>query len=190
MTRTPRLAAYGAALLLAAVVTAESLQPAPAPVRGSGTELPLPSPVRPIVAAGAPDDAPLQSWVETILARPLFSRDRRPADAPAASAAAPDLPRLTGVAVSPAGRQAIFAAAAGGKPLVASVGDHVAGYVVQAIEPGAVTILGPGGPRLLQPGFAGPAPLAITANRRVEPNSGPLLDLPPNRVRFAPLSQP
>ena len=191
MTRTPRLAFYGAALLLAAVVATEMLQPAPALVRGPGADLPLPERTQPAPAAGAQDGVSLQSWVETILARPLFSRDRRPAAAPAASAATPDnLPRLTGVAVSPAGRHAIFAAATGGKPLVASVGDHVAGYVVQAIEPGAVTILGPGGPRVLQPGFAGPAPLAVVASRRFEPNSGPLLDIPPNRIRFAPSAQP
>jgi len=191
MRRTPQLAAYGTALLLAAAVAAELLGTGPAMLRAPGAALPLPSPTQPVAADETRADAQVQSWVAVILARPLFSRDRRPADAPAAPNATPEnLPRLTGVAVSPAGRHAIFAATAGGKPLVASLGDHVAGYTVQAIEPGVVTILGPNGPRLLQPLFAGPATPAVAAGSRLEPNSGPLLDLSRTGNRFALPVQP
>lgn len=197
MTRTPRLAAYGTALLLTMAVAAELLGTGPAMLRAPDAALPLPSPTHPVAADEARAGGQVQlsgqaqSWVAIILARPLFSRDRRPADAPAAPNATPEnLPRLTGVAVSPAGRHAIFAATAGGKPLVASLGDHVAGYTVQAIEPGAVTILGPNGPRLLQPLFAGQAIPAVAASSRLESNSGPLLDLSPARNRFALPAQP
>ena len=95
-------------------------------------------------------------WVQTVLARPLFNRDRRPADAPAAVAAgeaSTPLPRLTGARISPAGRRAIFAGADGGRPVVVGEGDSVAGYTVQAISPGAVTLQGPDGQRSVSPTF-------------------------------------
>ncbi len=68
----------------------------------------------------------------TILARPLFTRDRRPVGehATASASGGPALPRLTGIAVSPFGRSAIFAADTG-KPLVVSEGGSVAGFTVR-----------------------------------------------------------
>lgn len=102
-------------------------------------------------------------WVATILARPLFSRDRRPAP-PAAStgpsgpANTNDLPRLTGVMVGPFGRSAIFAAAEGGKPTVVNEGSNVGPYTVSNIGPGEVTVEGPEGSRVLHPVFDPNAP--------------------------------
>jgi hypothetical protein len=110
----------------------------------------------------APSDH-TDEWVTTTLARPLFSRDRRPAPAsssPAAAAAEIDgLPRLTSVLVGPFGRIAIFAAAEGSKPLVLNEGGSLGAYSVNAIVPGQVTVKGPEGVRVLRPAFDPNAPL-------------------------------
>ena len=155
MNRIAPLALCGLAALLTATVVAEFRAPQTVPASRAAPAAPqVPAAAAPRAAMGA-DAAQIQSWVSTILARPLFTRDRRPPGAPVtvtAAAAPQSLPRLTGIAISPAGRHAIFASA-GGKPLVTSPGDHVAGFTVQAIDPGGVTVVGPGGRRLLQPSF-------------------------------------
>ena len=38
-------------------------------------------------------------------------------------------------------------------PLVALPGDRIAGFTVESIEPGGVTVIGPSGKRLLRPSF-------------------------------------
>jgi hypothetical protein len=102
-------------------------------------------------------------WIETILARPLFTPDRRPPAQPhiAAAPRAPViLPRLAGVLVSPAGKAAIFAAN-GAKPTVVCEGGQLGQYTVQSIEAGHVTLRGPDGAVVMQPTFeatAKPAP--------------------------------
>jgi hypothetical protein len=63
------------------------------------------------------------------------------------------VPRLTAVLVGPLGRSAIFAGAAGSKPIIVREGDAVASFVVRSIEPGRVTLEGPGGRRELRPVF-------------------------------------
>lgn len=88
------------------------------------------------------------SWLATSLARPLFSRDRRPTPVLSKSdgnAAISAIPRLSGVLVSPLGRHAIFAAAEGGKPIVVAAGGTFGPYTVEQIEPGEVTVSGPDG---------------------------------------------
>ena len=92
---------------------------------------------------------------ERVLARPLFSPNRRPAEKDAAPVASLPklLPRLTGVVVSPVGRFALFAGAEGGRPLVMSEGDHVGGIVIEAIEAGEVTVRGPDGAMVLRSSF-------------------------------------
>lgn len=192
MTRAPLLALCGVAALLATTVAVEFRQQLPAPV--SAVSVPaVPTAATPAAAARVASVVQIQSWVATILARPLFSRDRRPTDAPAAVAAvAESLPRLTGITVSPAGRHAIFASPGNKPPLVASPGDHVAGFTVRSIEPGGVTVVGPSGPRVLQPSFEGPPHAAAgaadpVATARAAPellgqlSSGRLL---PGRVQF------
>ena len=86
-----------------------------------------------------------------ILARPLLSPSRRPPSAARAPTPANELPRLTGIIISPGGRSAIFA----GKPraLVIPEGGRVGDYIVQQIVPGIVTLNGPLGLVALQPSF-------------------------------------
>jgi hypothetical protein len=95
-----------------------------------------------------------RDWVATVLARPLFSPDRRPA-ADAASVAGsslPGLPRLAGILVGPFGRSAIFAAD-GSKPIVVQEGGRVGAYTVRSIEMTQVRIVGPDGAQVLNPSF-------------------------------------
>jgi general secretion pathway protein N len=113
----------------------------------------------PLARARAPTEDPVDhtdAWVQHILARPLFSKNRRPT--PVVARAGGDtvlasLPRLTGVLVGPFGRSAIFASDSGGKPMVIVEGGTLGPYTVQAIEPGRVTVAGPEGVRQLQPSF-------------------------------------
>lgn len=105
------------------------------------------------VPAVAPDRT--SDWVNAILARPLFSPDRRPAAAAAvgSATAVSGLPRLSGVLVGPFGRRAIFAAD-GSKPMVVGEGGQVSDWTVRVIEAGAVRLMGPGGEQVLHPSFA------------------------------------
>lgn len=100
----------------------------------------------------APDH--VRDWVAAVLARPLFSPDRRPAAAPVSTASnrVPGLPRLAGILVGPSGRSAIFAAD-GSKPIVAQEGGHVGAYTIKAIETAQVQLAGPDGTRVLNPSF-------------------------------------
>jgi hypothetical protein len=129
--------------------------------------------------AARPDSAPtlrrqqgprVEELVATILARPLFSSTRRPAqDAPAAAAADGDLAdtRLTGILTEPGRRMAIFAVT-GGKPLKVAEGDEVSGWRVESITPREISLSGPGGTKTLQPkldpNLAGQAPQSPVAN--------------------------
>ena len=102
----------------------------------------------------APGPDRIGPWVATILARPLFEPSRRPpAVEAAAGGAIAVLPRVTGVLVGPTGRSVIFAGSGNGRPLVAREGTRVGPFTVQSIDIGAVTILGPDGPRVLHPSF-------------------------------------
>jgi len=85
-------------------------------------------------------------WLATALARPLFSRDRRPTDSDSNTGPTlGSLPRLTGVVIGPFGQRAIFAATDGGRPTVLAVGKTLGEYTVEKIEPGGVTVSGPEG---------------------------------------------
>jgi hypothetical protein len=109
-----------------------------------------------------------QQWVATLLARPPFSPARRPpAVAAAADAAAPGVPRLAGILVSPSRKLAIFAADGAAKPLTALEGDAVGRYRVLSIEVSEVILRGADGTHVLHLSFgaglrpsAGPAPVA------------------------------
>ena len=131
-----------------AVVGSDDLAPTSSP--------PLQPPAPPSVAvelvAPAVDQGAL---VDRILARPLFSPDRRPPPVLAVVEPAPAaLPRLTGVLVDKRGGSAIFAAAGGSRPLVAQVGGQVGNYIVESIKAGEVTLSGPGGTLVLKPRLA------------------------------------
>ncbi len=101
-------------------------------------------------ATGQADQA--ERWIATALARPLFSPDRRPPP-PGGGPGLAEIPRLSGILVTPAGRSAIFAPAGASKPVVATEGTTLGAYVVKSIGPDEVTVVGPSGPRLLHPAF-------------------------------------
>jgi hypothetical protein len=94
-------------------------------------------------------------WVATVLARPLFSPDRRPPSEGSVAVGDPipdGLPRLAGVMVGPFGRSAIFAVD-GEKPLVLREGGRVNAWTVRLIRAGEVEVEGPGGTRTVRPSF-------------------------------------
>ena len=119
----------------------------------SGEDIPLPPPAAPAPPPAAPDAAgDPAGLVQTILARPLFSLNRRPAATPDGSAAATSdtLPRLAGVIVGPGGGRAIFAPAEG-RPLVLPEGGHIGRYLVRSIVPGQVTLSDAGRDLVIRP---------------------------------------
>jgi hypothetical protein len=108
----------------------------------------------------APDDATRSpgrhaAWLREILARPLFSANRRPAEGGMRG-----LPRLTGTVLAGPERLAIFAG--GDHPIVARVGGHVGAYEVSAITELGVTVSGPDGTTLIKPAFDPGRPAAST----------------------------
>jgi hypothetical protein len=111
------------------------------------------------VAAGSPAAAGnTTDWNAVLLARPPFNPRRRPdpvaAEAASTSVQAPaDLPRLAGIVISRDGKRAIFQAADGEKPIVVTEGEDVAGWTVQLIAGGGVTVVGHGGSQILEPKF-------------------------------------
>ncbi len=121
--------------------------------------VPLPAAVTPSGPAVAAPPAPAADhgaeWAAMLLARPAFSPDRRPpapALAPMAAAGAETPPpRLTGILITAAGRSAIFADPV--HPLVVREGGILGHFAVQRIEPGQVTLIGPGGPQIIRPAF-------------------------------------
>lgn len=143
--------------LLAAMLAAAIWLELHPQIRESGPMTPRPAAGLPSVPArhsAAPGPDQVARWAATILARPLFSPGRRPPAAAAAapSIAAPTLPRVAGIVVTPAGRRAIFAEK-GTKPLVLGEGGQISGFTVQSIQAGQVTVRGPEGVRVLSPTF-------------------------------------
>lgn len=123
--------------------------------------------------ATTPMEDHLATWTSEVLARPLFSPDRRPAATGVADAGAnlPGLPRLTGILVGPFGRRAIFAAP-DSKPIVVSEGDLVATYRITGIDTEQVRLTGPQGARVMRPSFlqaASTAPQARAFNQAAVP---------------------
>ena len=111
-------------------------------------------------------NATLGRWVGTLLARPLFEQDRRPQQ-PASAAIIPTtaaLPRLSGVAISPCCRNAIFAVVEASKPLVVQEGRSIGDWRVDSITKNEVRLSGPEGMRVLHPMHeAAPLPLVVKA---------------------------
>jgi general secretion pathway protein N len=125
--------------------------------------------VRPLSAApaGAPAAQAEPSerrvdWLNTILARPLFSPNRRPAASGSRSVGG--LPRLAGIVVTGSRKAAIFAAPpGGGRPVVADEGMRLGAYDVKAISEAGVTVVGPEGTTVLRPIFdSAPPPVGKT----------------------------
>ena len=129
-------------VLVAEIVPAEDVVPL---IEAAPPRLPKPR--------QAEEAAPVDDWMETVQARPLFNPARRPAESgdDHVSATTP-LPRLTGVIVTPDGAQAIFAPQ-GGKRTILAEGDTLGRYQIKSIAPGAVTLSGAEGERVLRPSF-------------------------------------
>jgi hypothetical protein len=107
---------------------------------------------QPRVASEDPEDH-TDVWVTTSLARPLFSRDRKPTPVEAKTGGGTTLtalPRLTGVVIGPFGRTAIFAGSDSSKPIAVSQGKTLGAYTILAVEPGRVTVSGPEGDQTVQ----------------------------------------
>jgi hypothetical protein len=120
-----------------------------------------------------------RQWATTVLARPLFSPSRRPPEAAiTAVAAAAGLPRLTAILVTDAGRSAIFAGSADGKPIIVQEGGRIGHYQVQSIAASQVTVSGPDGQKRLHPSFAASAGGGLGVTSPAAPPAQPsILDL-------------
>ena len=171
MSRTPVLALGLLAAALASGIAWELSDPA-------GHISALPAVVDRVASTGATTvaltgPAPAGADVQ-ILARPIFSPDRRPAAAVAGAAGSETpLPRLTGVLVTADGRSAVFAG--GAQLLVVREGGQLGRFTIRRIEPGLVKIEGSDGLRLLRPTFDTERPTAAVG---LSP-SGPLQPRPP-----------
>ncbi|MGD0108333.1 MAG: hypothetical protein ABSC06_30490 [Rhodopila sp.] len=142
----------GLALLFASLCAAIGLeivnllvsQPADRPVRAI-------APLRTDSATNTEPPIQLDASLNQVLARPLFSPDRRPVAS--AVQTVRGLPRLTGIVITDSRQFAIFAAPAGGHVTVVEVGARVGSYEVRAITDTGVTLTGPEGTTLLRPIF-------------------------------------
>jgi general secretion pathway protein N len=135
-------------ILLGGVIVAEL-------TAGDGGASDGPAVAHPVDRSAAPrPQAPRdEELLATILARPLFSPNRKPpADEVAGQPAGPDLNdvRLTGIVVAADRRLAIFALP-GAKALVRGEGETVNDWRLDTITPHQVVLSGPAGTRTLQP---------------------------------------
>jgi len=98
------------------------------------------------------DQPAVDHLTATILARPLFSPTRRPAEAAPADRSGTPLSdiRLTGILITPDQHLAIFAPA-GGKPLVRSEGEMISDWRIESIATDLVSLTGPTGAATLEP---------------------------------------
>ncbi|OYV32252.1 MAG: hypothetical protein B7Z80_27480 [Rhodospirillales bacterium 20-64-7] len=120
-------------------------------------------------ASGAVETADVRGWLQTILARPLFNPNRRPAAG--AMDDGNDLPRLSAILIGHGKASAIFAVP-GQQPLVVQPGGLVAGSTVQRIDADTVVLLTAAGPLVLHPQFAKNAAAAAPAGSTA--SGGPL----------------
>jgi hypothetical protein len=147
----------GLGVALACVLAWELSSSRPEPEAGDQPR-PTVAGVRPVAKSEvAAPEADLAAAARIALARPLFSRDRRPGEDQRQTAqTAPSndvLPRLSGVIVGPHGHRALFTDATG-RSLDATEGDAIGRYVIHGIQPGIVVLLGPEGERVLYTSYA------------------------------------
>jgi hypothetical protein len=130
-------------------------------------------------AAAPPGLEPIKVWTAAILAHPLFSPDRRPlaaANQPAGDTGRAELPRLSGILITPDGASAIFAGSPAERPVVAGKGTKIGPWEIVGIDAGQVRLLGPEGERTVQPRYANGASESLPPV--VKPQAQPPL-LPP-----------
>ena len=98
------------------------------------------------------DQPAINQLTATILARPLFSPTRRPAEIDPTDHSETPLSdmRLTGILITPDQHLAIFAPA-GGKPLVRSEGEMIGDWRIESIATQSVSLTGPTGATTLEP---------------------------------------
>jgi hypothetical protein len=134
-------------VLLAAALPFEFRSELTAPTAPSG-----PVPKSDEKAATQNDQPAVDHLTATILARPLFSPTRRPAEAAPSDHSGTPLSdmRLTGILITPDQHLAIFAPA-GGKPLVRSEGDMISDWRIESIATDLVSLTGPTGAATLEP---------------------------------------
>lgn len=99
-------------------------------------------------AQNQPDTAQIGSWQQTILARPLFSPTRRPAEMQPTGDTSP---RLTGIVVSNGRRRAIFMIPGQARGRIADVGNIVGPWQIIAIENGAIRVRSAAGEQSMRP---------------------------------------
>lgn len=144
-----------------------SLTPASSAI--SATALPIRLPASQ-VAPDAPGQPSQASFIDTILARPLFAPTRHP---PAGTVDAGEaLPRLAGIIIGPDTRSAIFAPV-GGKAVVVREGGHTGAYEINAIGPNEVVLSGPDGQRRIHPNFARNLPIQPQIIQGRDPTAPP-----------------
>ena len=94
------------------------------------------------------------AWRDVVLSRPLFDPSRRPPLAIAPAPAVPvEIPRLSGIMVTPTEKIAVFAPAAG-DPIIVSDNGHFGPFTVLDITGDTVTIKGPDGVTMLRSDFS------------------------------------
>jgi len=125
----------------------------------------------------------IDSMVAEILERPLFSSSRAPYEevAEAEEDESEDEPqqlqsRLTGVAIRPEGREALFERD-GGKPVAVKEGGQIDGWIVKSIRTDQVLLSNPLGDEILKPAFAPPRvrrpPQRVAATNGAAPQAQP-----------------
>ncbi len=164
----------GLSLVLGCVIVTEALDAGDVPLVAQ--EMPRVAILRPR-AAETIVDRPIQ--VAGLLARPLFSRTRRPpVQAEAGVVEANVMPRLSGIIISPTRRLAIFAPK-GSKPIVTREGSRVGRFTIRTICPNWVAVVGPDGSQILRTAFS-TVPNERAASPSTSATAHPiLLHLPP-----------
>lgn len=165
-----KLACLGLAFLaLSGVIAVEIVAGQPAPDR-------LPNPIAAEKAKQTPGavEPAFQNDVllREILARPVFSPDRRPIASKARATSG--LSRLTAIIITDSKQVAIFAAPSGGRPIAAEKGERIGAYEVRDITSAGVTVSGPDGTTIITPIFdAAPPPAKQPIPARVEKPRAP-----------------
>jgi hypothetical protein len=105
----------------------------------------------------------LSTWRNMMLSRPLFDPTRRPPAPTQAPAAPVELPRLSGIMVTPTEKIAVFSPATGA-PIIVNQNSRFGPFTVMAISGETVAIKGPSGVIVLRSDFsAREGPVSSTA---------------------------